>query len=164
MQANIDHTVDAEEFRFLLTGGIGAGEVPPNPLPWLGDKLWAEMNRLSGLLGFVGFAEELQKDPVRPCRLQRATLCLSRLTDAMPACKKGKGERDNTIVRQSLHTLSCRYAWHMLHIPQRMSQFLISSSCLPSTAALTYLKWCTWHITSFCLPWHKLRPIMHVLN
>lgn len=64
MQANIDHTVDQEEFRFLLTGGIGAGEVPPNPLPWLGDKLWAEMNRLSSLLGFVGFAEELQKDPV----------------------------------------------------------------------------------------------------
>ncbi|KAL3161683.1 hypothetical protein ABBQ38_008782 [Trebouxia sp. C0009 RCD-2024] len=63
IKANIDHTVDTEEFRFLLTGGIGAGEVPPNPLPWLGDKLWAEMNRLSSLLGFVGFAEELQKDP-----------------------------------------------------------------------------------------------------
>lgn len=67
-QANIDHTVDQEEFRFLLTGGIGAGEVPANPLPWLGDKLWAEMHRLSTLLGFVGFAEELQKDPVSPCR------------------------------------------------------------------------------------------------
>lgn len=77
MQANIDHTVDQEEFRFLLTGGIGAGEVPPNPLPWLGDKLWAEMNRLSSLLGFVGFAEELQKDPVSPCTAQYATLCIS---------------------------------------------------------------------------------------
>lgn len=53
-----------EEFRFLLTGGISAGEVPPNPLPWLGDKLWAEMNRLSSFLGFVGFAEELHKEPV----------------------------------------------------------------------------------------------------
>jgi len=67
MQANIDNTVDMEEFRFLLTGGISAGEVPPNPLPWLGDKLWAEMNRLSSFLGFVGFAEELHKDPVSPC-------------------------------------------------------------------------------------------------
>lgn len=66
LQANIDNTVDMEEFRFLLTGGISAGEVPPNPLPWLGDKLWAEMNRLSTFLGFVGFAEELQKDPVSP--------------------------------------------------------------------------------------------------
>ena len=53
-----------DEFRFLLTGGISAGEVPQNPLPWLGDKLWAEMNRLSAFLGFVGFAEELQKNPV----------------------------------------------------------------------------------------------------
>ena len=66
MQANIDNTVDMEEFRFLLTGGISAGEVPPNPLPWLGDKLWAEMNRLSSFLGFVGFAEELHKEPVSP--------------------------------------------------------------------------------------------------
>ena len=66
MQANIDSTVDMEEFRFLLTGGISAGEVPPNPLPWLGDKLWAEMNRLSSFLGFVGFAEELHKNPVSP--------------------------------------------------------------------------------------------------
>ena len=64
LQANIDNTVDMEEFRFLLTGGISTGEVPPNPLPWLGDKLWAEMNRLSSFLGFVGFAEELQKAPV----------------------------------------------------------------------------------------------------
>ena len=64
MQANIDHTVNMDEFRFLLTGGISAGEVPPNPLPWLGDKLWAEMTRLSSFLAFVGFAEELQKDPV----------------------------------------------------------------------------------------------------
>ncbi|KAL0050690.1 hypothetical protein WJX82_005287 [Trebouxia sp. C0006] len=63
IKANIDNTVDMEEFRFLLTGGISAGEVPPNPLPWLGDKLWAEMNRLSSFLGFVGFAEELHKDP-----------------------------------------------------------------------------------------------------
>ena len=67
MQANIDNTVAMEEFRFLLTGGISAGEVPPNPMPWLGDKLWAEMNRLSSFLGFVGFAEELHKDPVSPC-------------------------------------------------------------------------------------------------
>ncbi|KAA6419936.1 MAG: dynein heavy chain axonemal [Trebouxia sp. A1-2] len=63
IKANIDNTVDMEEFRFLLTGGISAGEVPPNPLPWLGDKLWAEMNRLSSFLSFVGFAEELHKDP-----------------------------------------------------------------------------------------------------
>ena len=64
VQANIDNTVDMEEFRFLLTGGISTGEVAPNPLPWLGDKLWAEMNRLSSFLGVVGFAEELQKAPV----------------------------------------------------------------------------------------------------
>lgn len=69
LQANIDSTVDMEEFRFLLTGGISAGEVPPNPLPWLGDKLWAEMNRLSSFLGFVGFAEELHRNPVSPFQL-----------------------------------------------------------------------------------------------
>ena len=62
----MDNTVDMDEFRFLLTGGISAGEVPPNPLPWLGDKLWAEINRLPSFLAFVGFAEELQQDPVSP--------------------------------------------------------------------------------------------------
>ena len=89
MQANIDNTVDMDEFRFLLTGGIGTGEVPANPLPWLGDKLWAEMNRLSSFLGFVGFAEELQKNPVShlfPCpsslllALQLCMTCLHHAT------------------------------------------------------------------------------------
>ena len=86
MQANIDHTVDPEEFRFLLTGGIGAGEVPPNPLPWLGAKLWAEMNRLSSLLGFVGFAEELEKDPVRPLQTTQHGSTLSQQQYAVSAC------------------------------------------------------------------------------
>lgn len=53
-----------DELRFLLTGGISAGEIPANPLPWLADKLWAEMNRLSHFLAFTGLAEQVQKDQV----------------------------------------------------------------------------------------------------
>lgn len=99
-QANIDHTVDQEEFRFLLTGGIGAGEVPPNPLPWLGDKLWAEMNRLSSLLGFVGFAEELQKDPVSSFADESA--CPRCLSFGMLYVHTRKKHRNNGPVRATI--------------------------------------------------------------
>ena len=64
LQANIENTVDMDELRFLLTGGISAGEIPANPLPWLADKLWAEMYRLSHFLAFTGLAEQVQKDQV----------------------------------------------------------------------------------------------------
>lgn len=67
MQANIENTVNMDEFRFLLTGGISAGDIPPNPLPWLADKLWAEMNRLSHFLAFSGLAEQVQQDQVSFC-------------------------------------------------------------------------------------------------
>ena len=56
--------MNLDEFRFLLTGGIGAGDVAPNPLPWLADKLWVEMNRLSHFLAFTGLAEQVQQDQV----------------------------------------------------------------------------------------------------
>jgi dynein heavy chain len=49
-------TLDPEEFRFLLTGGISlGGEVPPNPATWLSEKSWGEIIRLNDLINFKGF-------------------------------------------------------------------------------------------------------------
>ena len=81
LQANIEHTVDLDEFRFLLTGGISAGNVPANPLAWLGDKLWTEMNRLSHFLAFTGFAESVQQDQVS--RSWCAVECRNRFVHCM---------------------------------------------------------------------------------
>lgn len=38
-----------EEWRFLLTGGVAAGDPPPKPLSWIPDRAWTEMCRLSSL-------------------------------------------------------------------------------------------------------------------
>ncbi|KAK9829119.1 hypothetical protein WJX72_004004 [[Myrmecia] bisecta] len=62
IKANIDKNLDMGELRFLLTGGVGTQEPPPNPCTWLSDKLWAEMNRLSAFEAFHGFAEAFQAD------------------------------------------------------------------------------------------------------
>ncbi|CAG9464833.1 unnamed protein product [Pedinophyceae sp. YPF-701] len=45
-------TVDPEELRFLLTGGVAVGDLDaPNPAPgWLSDKSWGEMHRASTTL------------------------------------------------------------------------------------------------------------------
>lgn len=46
--------LDSEEWRFLLTGGIGlSGNPIPNPDPsWISDKSWGELTRLSELAPF----------------------------------------------------------------------------------------------------------------
>ena len=45
--------VDAEEWMFLLTGGLGDGGNLPNPAPtWLADRAWKELQRLSKLPAF----------------------------------------------------------------------------------------------------------------
>ena len=42
--------VDASEWYFLLTGGVGLDNPHANPAPeWLADKQWGEVCRLSDL-------------------------------------------------------------------------------------------------------------------
>ncbi|KAK3261161.1 hypothetical protein CYMTET_29916, partial [Cymbomonas tetramitiformis] len=56
--------LDPAEFRFLLTGGIGASrEYPPNPAPWQQNKLWEEMVRMSDLPSFEGFSNQFKQNP-----------------------------------------------------------------------------------------------------
>jgi dynein heavy chain len=51
--------VDADEWYFLLTGGVAVGDNPnANPAPdWLAEKNWAEFCRLGDLPAFAGIRE-----------------------------------------------------------------------------------------------------------
>eukprot|EP00762_Andalucia_godoyi_P002130 ANDGO_02526.mRNA.1 Dynein-1-beta heavy chain len=52
--------IDGEEWRFLLTGGVSTEVAVPNPAPsWLMPNVWAELNDLSGLPRFQGFASDV---------------------------------------------------------------------------------------------------------
>jgi len=51
-------TLDYQEFRFFLTGGIAVGgELPPIPGEWLSEKSWGEILRLGDLPAFKGFVK-----------------------------------------------------------------------------------------------------------
>ena len=53
--------ITESEWMFLLTGGIASGSVPENPgKPWLADKAWGELVRLSSMTGFEGFSTDFQ--------------------------------------------------------------------------------------------------------
>ncbi len=56
--------VDPEEWRFLLTGGIGVGgEGLANPdATWLSDKAWGEVCKLSDLPAFHGLCQDFPSD------------------------------------------------------------------------------------------------------
>ncbi|KAI9203090.1 dynein heavy chain and region D6 of dynein motor-domain-containing protein [Polychytrium aggregatum] len=58
--------IDSDEWRFLLTGGVGVGgNIPPNPDPsWVSEKSWNELNRISNLPAFTGLAESF-KDSIK---------------------------------------------------------------------------------------------------
>ena len=65
VQEHITRSLEMPELRFLLTGGIGAGEGPANPSKWLADRLWNEMHRLSGSFpAFEGFSEAFRREEV----------------------------------------------------------------------------------------------------
>jgi dynein heavy chain len=56
--------IDDDEWRFLLTGGVGATPEKPNPAPeWMGDKIWGELKRCSVKLPvFKGIDDLIAKD------------------------------------------------------------------------------------------------------
>ncbi|KAJ3371981.1 Dynein heavy chain 7, axonemal [Kappamyces sp. JEL0680] len=55
-----NNEVDAAEWRFILTGGVGVGEgFIPNPDPsWVTEKSWNEVCRMSDIPAFFGFSKQ----------------------------------------------------------------------------------------------------------
>lgn len=56
--------LDDTEWRFLLTGGVGATPSKPNPAPqWMSDKIWGELMRASATLtSFKGFDDAVAQN------------------------------------------------------------------------------------------------------
>ena len=64
IRAHIKQQLDLNLFRFLLTGGIGTAEPPPNPSDWLADKCWSEMCRLAEHFeAFKALPDSFRDDP-----------------------------------------------------------------------------------------------------
>ena len=57
-------TLAAEDYRFLLTGGIALDEkLPPKPeADWVSDKAWGEIVRLGNIESFKGFASKFAEN------------------------------------------------------------------------------------------------------
>ena len=59
-----ENEIDASEWRFILTGGVGVGEGEvPNPDPsWISEKTWGEICRTSDIPAFEGFSKLFNQD------------------------------------------------------------------------------------------------------
>ena len=59
--------IDDDEWRFLLTGGVGATPEKPNPAPeWMGDKIWGELKRCSVSLPALKDIDDLVAKDLAP--------------------------------------------------------------------------------------------------
>lgn len=59
----LDGKLDAAEVKFFLTGGVSMGEaLPTNPVDWISEKCWGEMNRLDKLPNFKGWIKHFTGD------------------------------------------------------------------------------------------------------
>ncbi|KAI8615245.1 dynein heavy chain and region D6 of dynein motor-domain-containing protein [Chytriomyces sp. MP71] len=67
--------IDSDEWRFLITGGIGIGDSSvANPDPsWMTDKSWSDVCLLSNLKGFQGFSKLFPNDVDQWKRLFEST-------------------------------------------------------------------------------------------
>ncbi|KAG7467511.1 hypothetical protein MATL_G00154460 [Megalops atlanticus] len=54
-----DNLVDENQWRFLLTGGVGLDNPHSNPCTWLPKKSWDEICRLDEMEGFQGLRKDL---------------------------------------------------------------------------------------------------------
>jgi dynein heavy chain len=52
--------IDDDEWRFLLTGGVGAGKSITNPAEWLPDARWGEICRAIELPSFAGLEDHFK--------------------------------------------------------------------------------------------------------
>ncbi|TPX70976.1 hypothetical protein CcCBS67573_g06369 [Chytriomyces confervae] len=70
-----NNEIDSDEWRFLITGGIGIGDLTlPNPDPtWMTEKSWADVCLLSTLAGFQGFSKLFPDDVAQWKRLFEST-------------------------------------------------------------------------------------------
>lgn len=71
--------IDPGEWFFLLTGGLVSDpKMPANPAQeWLSDRTWGEMQRISGLSTFEGFAASFVSDILHWEKISKATDPLS---------------------------------------------------------------------------------------
>jgi len=72
-----DKLVNEEEWRFLLTGGIGLDNPHSNPATWLNVKSWDEFCRLDDLENFKGIRQKFitQKEQWR--QMYDSSVCMA---------------------------------------------------------------------------------------
>lgn len=100
-------TIRQEEWKFLLTGGLGDADAGPNPeSSWLPERAWKDLARVSKLPGFPGAPRSIKQQPEGWKKMHEST---TPYEEALPGIFTGLSDFQKMLIVRCLRWVVCSY-------------------------------------------------------
>ena len=105
-------TIRQEEWKFLLTGGLGDADAGPNPeSSWLSERAWKDLARVCKLPGFPDAPRSIKQQPEAWKKMHESN---TPYEEALPGIFTGLSDFQKMLIVRCLRWVTCpciKHAW-----------------------------------------------------